>query len=117
MGQAAVGEPEVLVEPPRIGHQRVTLPFSDGSPVIQRVVVVSADLALMATAVKEDDPVVGVPTPQQHKNALAFAIFYKLHTFGQLELARTPWRLAVDVGRVVSQEPLLPLAVERQSPR
>ena len=44
MGQAAVGEPEVLVEPPGIDDQAVALPFSHRSAVIERVIVVAADL-------------------------------------------------------------------------
>src|SRR5437868_5396184 len=48
MWQPAVGEPEILVEPACVDDERVAVPFSDGTSIKQRILVVSADLALMA---------------------------------------------------------------------
>src|SRR5581483_2322590 len=49
--QAAISEPEILVKSPRINDKRPVFPLPDGASVEQRVVVVAADLALMAAAI------------------------------------------------------------------
>src|SRR5204863_3260393 len=112
MGQSTVGEPEILVEAPGIRDQRVAFPFSDRAPVIQGIIVIPANLTLVATAVEVDDAVVGVPTAEEHENALTFTILDELHAFRQLELTGTSGRLAVDVGRIVGEEPALAFPVE-----
>src|SRR5215831_12050031 len=49
--QSAVSEPEVLVKPARINNKRPGVPLRDGPAIVQRVLVIAADLALMASAV------------------------------------------------------------------
>src|SRR5688572_10143766 len=59
----AVGEPEVLVETPRVHDERIALPFSHRSAVIQWVVIVAANLPDMSAAVEVNDAEVVVPAP------------------------------------------------------
>src|SRR4026207_2416872 len=117
MRQTAVGEPEVLVESAGIDHQGVTFPFSHSAAVIERVIVIAAHLTLLSAPVHLDDPVVAVAAADQDENPLTLAIFDELHAVGQLELTDSPWRLAVEVRRVVLQESALTRGVQRQRPR
>src|SRR5262245_12483904 len=71
VGKASVGEPEVLVESPRVDDQRLTLPFSHSAAVIQRVVIVTAHLTGMGAPVQVDDAVVAVSAANQDENPLA----------------------------------------------
>ena len=83
MRKTAVGEPEILVESPGIGHQRVALPFSHGTAVVQRIVVIAPDLTRVPAAIHLDDPIVAVAAADQDENPLPVAVFDKLHAVGQ----------------------------------
>src|SRR5688572_21040853 len=97
MRKTAVREPEVLVETSRVNDQRVPLPFCHRTPIIQGIVVIAADLAGMSPAIEVDDTKIAVAAADQHKNALALAIFHELHPIGKLELTRATRRLAVQI--------------------
>ena len=65
---------------PRVStHQRVAFPLADGAAVVQRIVVVAADLPLMAAAVGIDDAVVVVAAADQHEDPLPLAVLDELH--------------------------------------
>src|SRR4029078_5816912 len=83
--QPAVGEPEVLVEPLRIHRERVAFPLGHGASVVDRVVVVAADLALMAAAVHVEDAVVVVAAADQLEDSLPLLVLPALHAAPLLE--------------------------------
>src|SRR5262249_33536924 len=58
--QAAVAEPEPLVEVLRVEHERVGLPLSHGAPEVQRVVGVAFDLPFLLASVRIDEAPVPV---------------------------------------------------------
>ena len=72
--QATVGHPKIFVEPGGLDDERIAVPAPDGAPVIQRVVVVSADLPDCIAAVQVDDAIVAVAAAQQHENAFPRSI-------------------------------------------
>src|SRR4030095_9053982 len=117
MGKTTVAEPEILVETPRIDDQCVSFPFSHRTTVIERVIIVAAHLAGMSASVSIDDPEIVVTTADQHENPLPRAIFHELNAVGELELARSAGRLAIQKHRIVLQETALALEVERTRPR
>src|SRR5580765_5460071 len=65
MGNTAVGEPEVLVEARGADDECVPFPLADRAAVVERIVIVAFDLALLATAVVVDDPIVAVAAAEQ----------------------------------------------------
>src|SRR5688572_7495610 len=114
--QPAVGEPEVLVEPAGVGHERAALPFSHRPAIVQGVIVISTDLAHVSTAVGVDDAVVAVAAAHQHEHALSGAVLDELDAVALLELTGPARRLAVQERRVVLQETALAVRVETERP-
>ena len=117
MRQTAVGEPEVLVEPPGVDLQHIACPFSHRTAVIERIIVIAADLAGMAAAVEVDDAVIGVSPANQHENALPFTVFDELDAVRQLKLAWSARRFAVQIRRIVLQKPALAVPIQGERPR
>src|SRR5215467_6351735 len=72
--QAAVGEPEILVETTGVDSEGVALPLTNRSAVEQRVLVVATHLPLVAAAVGIDDAVVVVAAADQHEDPLPYAV-------------------------------------------
>src|SRR5262245_18070598 len=93
--KTAVGEPEVLVEPPGVDLQHLAYPFSHRTAVIERVVVIAPDLARMTPAVEVDDTEIAGSPANQHENTLPFTVFDELDPVGQLQLAWPAGRFAI----------------------
>src|SRR5215469_18704874 len=97
MRQAAVCEPELLVEALCIDDESVAFPLCNGTAIIKRVVIVTAQLAFLLTAVRINDPVVSVAASDKYKDAFPVPVFTKLESVRLLELAGTTRRHAVQV--------------------
>src|SRR5437867_1719764 len=83
--QAAVGEPEALVEPLRVDDQRVALPAPDGAAEVERVVGVALDLSLLLAGIGVDETPVSIAAAHHHEHALALALLQELHAEATLE--------------------------------
>src|SRR5688572_22286844 len=82
--QPAIGEPEVFVEPAGIDLERLSAPLGDRPAVIQRVVIVAADLSEMGPAVQVNDTKVSVPAANQYEDSLPLRILDELEAEGLL---------------------------------
>src|SRR5690606_22968747 len=115
--QAAVGEPEVLVEAGGADDERIVFPVADRAAVVKRIVVVAAHLALLLAAVEIDDPIVAVAGADEHEDALPRAILRELDAVRRLVLPNAARRLAVQEHRVVAQLPALAVPIDAERPR
>src|SRR6266699_4606260 len=114
--QAAVGEPEALVEALRIDDQRVALPAPDGAAEVERVVGVALDLSLLLAGVRVDETPVAVAAAHHHEHPLPIALLQELHAEAVLELAWAAWRQAMDEHGVVFEEGALAVDVQIARP-
>src|SRR5262245_22015374 len=104
MGEAAVREPEFLIESLDVGDQRVFVPFRDSPAEIQRIVSIAANLALLRPPVGVDDPVGAISAAHELENAFAVPVFDELHPVRALELTRAARRDTKQIARVVPQQ-------------
>src|SRR4029453_252270 len=116
MGAAALREPEILIESLGVGDQRVFVPFRDSPAEIQRIVSISAKLALLGTPVRINDPVGAISTAHELENAFAVPVFDKLHPVRALELTRAARGDAKQISGIVLQQVALAQFVQIAGP-
>src|SRR5262249_52410390 len=100
MGQAAVGEPEALVEALRVENERIALPAPDAPAEIERVVGIALHLPLLLAAVGVDETPVPVAAAHHQEDALPIALLEELQAEAVHEHPRSALRDAVDEHRV-----------------
>src|SRR6266487_1436637 len=95
MRKAAVGKPKFFIETLGVDDQRIFLPFSNRAAVIERIVGITAKLALLRASVRVNNPVVVIAATDEDKDALAIAVLNKLYSVRKLELPRPTGRHAI----------------------
>src|SRR5688572_6318363 len=108
MGQPAIGKPELLVERFGIDNEGVAIPRASGIAVIQRVVVIARQLALLRPSVCVDEMPDMVSATLEQENASEVLLLEELNSVRLLKLPHRARGHAIQKHRVVSQQIPLP---------
>src|SRR5262245_17926939 len=114
--QAAVIEPELLIETLGIDNHGVALPGRYRTAVVQRIVGVAIDLADLLPPVGVDHTAIAVSSAKEHQNAVEVGILHELEAVNLLPLAGSPGGLAGQVHGVIPQEIALAVLVHVSCP-
>src|SRR5215471_16419505 len=82
----SIVEPELLIETDDIGDQRVSIPSGDCTPVVERIVVVSASLTNLLSPVGIHNAFIAIAAAHQDEDAFVFLVLHKLNTVNLLKL-------------------------------
>src|SRR5262245_45521398 len=99
--QAAVIEPEFLVEASEIHDKSIALPTAHGAAVVDRVVGVAIDLSDLLPSVQVHDSSIPIAAALKDPDALKRRIFDKLKSVLLLVVARSTGRFAEEEHRIV----------------
>src|SRR5262245_58187986 len=102
--KSPVTEPELFVKALGIDNERLPFPLSDRPAVVKRVIVIAAQLAFLSATIRIDDPVIAISAADEHKDALAVAVFIELDSIRQLVLPGAARRHAIQVQGIVLQQ-------------
>src|SRR6185436_17500800 len=116
MGETSVTEPELLIKALRVDNKSVTFPPTEGVSVIQRIVRVAANVALLGPSIGIDKVPIMIATTIHDEDPVEAFVFHELNSEGHLELPHRTRGITLQIHRIGLQKLALTVNVKVSGP-